>query len=82
MDAVTTAVSKQVAKIDLQGSKSIDFWSAPSGTIYLLVTIEANAVNKEVKSAVNTSFKNDKALWQQFQSKQGMEGLEKEFPTD
>jgi len=35
-----------------------------------------------VKNAVKTSFKNDQALWQQFQSQQALEGLEKEFPTE
>ena len=82
VDAVTTAVSKQVAKVDLQGSKGIDSWQAPSGTLYMLVTVPESTVNKEVKTAVKTSMKNDQALWQQFQSKQALDGLEKEFPTD
>ncbi|MBU1989261.1 LPP20 family lipoprotein [bacterium] len=82
VDQVTTAVSKQVAKIDLQGSKAIDAWTAPSGALYLLVTVPEATVNSEVKAAVKTSFKNDQALWQQFQSKNALEGLEKEFPTE
>ena len=82
VDQVATAVSKQVAKIDLQGSKAIDAWTAPSGNLYLLVTVPEGTVNGEVKKAVKTSFKNDEALWQQFQSKQALEGLDKEFPTD
>ena len=82
VDAVTTAVSKQVAKVDLQGSKGVDTWTSPSGALYMLVTVPEATVNCEVKAAVKTSFKNDKALWQQFQSKQAMDGLEKEFPTN
>ena len=82
VDAVTTAVSKQVAKVDLQGSKGVDVWTAPSGSLYMLVTVPEATVNGEVKEAVKTSFKNDKALWQQFQSKQAMDGLDKEFPTE
>ena len=82
VDTVNTAVSKQVAKVDLQGSKGVDVWSAPSGDLYMLVTVPEATVNGEVKAAVTTSFKNDKALWQQFQSKQAMDGLEKEFPTE
>ncbi len=82
VDKVTTAVTKQVAKVDLQGSKAVDSWTAPSGNLYLLVTVPESTVNKEVKKAVSSSFKNDNALWQQFQSKQALESLEKEFPTN
>ncbi|WP_457745448.1 LPP20 family lipoprotein [Sulfurimonas sp.] len=86
VDKVTTAVTKQVAKVDLQGSKAIDMWQAPSGALYMLVTVPEENVNNEVqkayKKAVKSSFNNDNALWQQFQSKQALESLEKEFPTE
>ena len=82
VDKVTTAVTKQVAKVNLQGSKMVDSWTSNKGTLYVLVTVPEAAVNGEVKEAVKTSFKNDEALWQQFQSKQALEGLDKEFPTD
>jgi len=84
VDMVTTAVTKQVAKVDLQGSKAVDMWNAPSGAIYMLVTVPEASVNSEVKKAIGapSSFQNDNALWQQFQSKQAMEGLENEFPTN
>jgi len=82
VDAVATAVTKQVAKVDLKGSKAVDVWNAPSGALYMLVTVPSSQVNKEVQNAVKTSFKNDNALWQQFQSKNALEGLEKEFPTN
>ncbi|MFT5659455.1 MAG: hypothetical protein ACI9TV_000071 [Sulfurimonas sp.] len=82
VDMVTTAVSKQLAKVDLQGSKGIDTWDAPSGTLYMLVTVPASGVNQEVKNAVRTSFKSDNALWQQFKSKQALDSLDAEFPTE
>jgi LPP20 lipoprotein len=82
VDQVNTAVSKQIAKVDLQGSKGVDAWTAPSGSLYMLVTVPEATVNGEVKAAVKTSFKNDQALWQQFQAKNALEGLDKEFPTD
>ena len=81
VDKVTTAVSKQVAKVDLTGSKAIDSWNAPSGALFLLVTVDETNVNKKVKDTLKSSFKNDNALWQQFQSKQSLKGLEKEFAT-
>ena len=82
VDQVNTAVSKQLAKVVLQGSKAVDSWQAPSGALYLLVTVPEATVNGEVKNAVKTSFKNDQALWQQFQSQQALESLDKEFPTN
>ena len=82
VDQVATAVSKQVAKIDLQGSKGVDAWTTNGGTLYMLVTVPEGSVNGKVKNAVRTSFKNDQALWQQFQSKNALEELEKEFPTN
>ncbi|MEA2091411.1 MAG: LPP20 family lipoprotein [Campylobacterota bacterium] len=82
VDQVTTAVSKQIAKVDLQGSKAVDSWTAPSGSIYMLVTVPESTVNGEVKKAVKTSYQNEQALWQQFQSKNALEALDKEFPTD
>ena len=86
VDKVTTAVTKQVAKVDLKNSKAIDMWNAPSGAIYMLVVVPQKDVNQEVKKVykktVDSSFQNDNALWQQFQSKQALENLEKEFPTE
>jgi hypothetical protein len=84
VDQVNTAVSKQIAKVDLKGSKGVDVWSAPSGDLYMLVTVPQSAVNEKVKETIKngSSLKNDNALWQQFQSKQALEGLDKEFPTD
>ncbi len=82
VDKVTTAVSKQVAKVDLSGSKPVDAWQSDAGTLYLLVTVPESTVNGEVKAAVKSSLRNENALWQQFQSKQALEGLEKEFPTN
>lgn len=86
VDKVTTAVTKQVAKVTLKNSKGIDMWNAPSGAIYMLVVVPQKDVNQEVKKVykktVDSSFQNDNALWQQFQSKQALENLEKEFPSE
>jgi len=85
VDKVTTAVTKQIAKVDLRGSKAVDMWQAPSGAIYMLVTVPKKEMNeilkKEIKKSLS-SFKNDDALWQQFQSKQALEALDKEFSDE
>ena len=82
-DKVSTQVSKQVAKVSLKGSKQLNFWQHPKNkTIYILVGMDENSMNEEIQNTVKSSYKNDQALWQQFQSKNALESLEKEFPTD
>jgi len=82
-DKVSTQVSNQVAKVSLSGSKQIKFWQNPGNSdIYVLVGVSENAMNEEIKNKVKSSYKNDDALWQQFQAKNALEALEKEFPTD
>lgn len=83
VDKVTTAVSKQVAQVTLQGSKQMKYWQNPkTSTIYVMVAVPEGTVNESAKQAVQTSYKNDNALWQQFQSKNALESLEKEFPSN
>jgi len=82
IDKVTTAVTKQVAKINLKNSKVVNIWNAPSGAIYMLITVPQKNINFTVKSALKSSFKNDNALWQQFQSKQAQKDLNSEFPIN
>jgi len=83
VDKVVTSVTKQVAKVDLSGSKQVKFWQNPkTGAIYVLVAVPSKEINEKVKEAVKSSFKNDNALWQQFQAKQALDSLDKEFPTE
>ena len=85
VDLVTTSVTKQVTKLTLKGSKAVDYWEAPSGAIYMLVVIPETNVNATAKKALKhslSSYKDDDKLWQQFQSKQALEALDKEFPTN
>ena len=86
VDKVSKAVTAQIAKVDLKGSKAVDMWNAPSGAMYLLVTVPESVVNGTVKDTIqktlDSSYKNDDARWQQFQSKQALDDLNKEFPTD
>jgi hypothetical protein len=82
VDMVTTAVTKQVAQVDLKGSKAVDMWTSPSGNLFMLVTVPEETVNSVVKSAVKSSFNNDDVRWQQFQSEQALKSLDAEFPTN
>ena len=82
-DKVSTQVSNQSAKASLRGSKQVKFWQNPGNNdIYVLVGLDESIMNGEIKKQVKSSFKNDDALWQQFQAKNALEELEKQFPTD
>ena len=78
-DKVATQVSKQAAEVSLKGSKQIRLWKHNNGTVYVLVGVAKRPFNKAVKNQVESSYKNDDALWQQFQSKNALEALDKEF---
>lgn len=86
VDVVTTVVSKQVAKVNLVQSKKMKEHTSKNGDLYVLVTVPDETVNEQVKVAfqdgLKSSFKDNNAMWQQFQSKQSLESLDKEFPTN
>ncbi len=77
VDQMTQAVDDQIANVDLSRSKTADYWQAPSGNIYILMTVPEDYINKKVKDIAKTSFKNDNALWQQFQASQAFEAMDK-----
>ena len=76
VDHVTQAVSDQLAKVDLSGSKLVDAWNAPSGALYVLVVMPEKTINDKVKGTVKTSLNNDDALWQQFQASKAFDALD------
>jgi len=82
VDAVTKAVTDQAANVKLSNSKAIDMWTAPSGTLYVLMVVPEEEVNGVIKNAVKSSFKNDNARWQEFKASQAFDELNKQFPTN
>ena len=82
VDHVTTSVTSQLAGETLSQSKAVDMWTAPSGALYMLVTIPEDAVNSVVKNSVKTSLDNDNARWQQYRSEDAQKKLDAAFPTD
>jgi ribosomal protein S20 len=76
VDQMTSAVDDQLANIDLAGSKAIDLWTSPSGTLYLLVTIAEDTINATVKSTAKNSLKNESALWQKFQASKAFDSMD------
>jgi uncharacterized membrane protein len=77
VDKVVANVSKQLAKQDLSGSKVSKLWISKSGTLYVLVVMQdPSKVTAAINETVKTSFKNDQALWQQFQAKKAQDELD------
>jgi uncharacterized protein YkwD len=83
VDKVTSSVSQQVASQTLQGSVQKGSWVSPCNELYVLMALDAAVVQAAVKQQVNSSYKNEKALWQQFQAQKAQDELssaiEKEF---
>jgi len=76
VDKMTQAVDDQMAKVSLSRSKLSDFWQAPSGNIYVLMTVPEDYINEKVKATAKTSLKNDNALWQQFQASKAFDAMD------
>lgn len=69
-------VSRQVSRQSLEGSRQLKRWLAPDGTLVLLVGVTNN---NPIKNTLKTSLRNEEALWQQFQSKQALDELDKQL---
>ncbi|MGB5866278.1 MAG: LPP20 family lipoprotein [Arcobacteraceae bacterium] len=65
-DKANSKVSKQLASQTLQGSRGVESWQSKTGTLYVLVGLNSEVVKQGMESAVKTSFKNDKAMYQKF----------------
>ncbi|WP_300363437.1 LPP20 family lipoprotein [Hydrogenimonas sp.] len=81
VERVVENVSKQVARVTLHDSQQEAYWENPAdGSIYLLVKVDRDKVDETAKQAIVSSYRNDEALWQQFQAKQALKALDEEFP--
>ncbi len=76
VDKVNTAVSKLITHETLVGSKIYRTHKNPkTGVLFTLVGVDKANLQDNVKQAVNSSMKNDKALWQKFQAGKAQEEL-------
>ncbi|MFH1961572.1 MAG: LPP20 family lipoprotein [bacterium] len=82
VDKVASQVSKQIAAEVLNGSRQKDMWVSPSGDIYILMIVDTSLIKQAVKDGIESSCKNDAALWQQFQAKNAHEELNKEVDKE
>ncbi len=82
VDKVSSQVSKQVANQTINGSRQKDSWISPSSNLYVLVAVDSSIAKQAIKNAVQTSLKNEQALWQQFQAKKAYDELDKEIDKE
>jgi hypothetical protein len=84
VDKVTTSVSRQLSSQTLTGTVQKAIWLSPCEELYVLASIDSGVVAASVKNSVTTSYKNENALWQQFQAKKAQDDLDaaiqSEFP--
>lgn len=79
IDKLAKQVSKQVSNETLIGSRQKDIWISPSSELYVLVIMDQDMVKNMIRNAVQSSYKNDDARWQQFKAQKGNEELDKEI---
>ncbi len=82
VDRVSVQVSKQVAYQTIRGSRQVSMWRSPCGELFVLVGVDPEMVKQFIKSQVETSLRNERALWQMYQAKKGFEELEKEIEKE
>jgi len=81
-DKVLTSVTKQITSQELNGSTAQEMWISRSGRLYVLVKMPRTNAMSAAKDAVNTSFKNDRAMWQKFQAKEAQAELDNEIEKE
>lgn len=79
IDKVSSQVSRQVANQVLSGSRQQNIWQSQCNELWVLVALDPELVKEQTKKAVESSYKNDNALWQQFQAKKAYDELDKEL---
>ena len=82
VDKMASDVSKQVSKQAISGSHQKAAWISKTNTLYVLVAVNPEIIKNAMTQTVQTSMRNEKAMWQQFQAKKGFEELEKEIDKE
>lgn len=79
VDNLYASIANSVKPKNLYLQETLESWTTPSGKMYIHVIAPKSSFDTELKKAVKLSYVNDQALWFNFNSKQSMSHLEKEF---
>ena len=82
VDRVSAQVSKQVAYQTIRGSKQKEIWMSPCNELFVLVTVDPDMVKEFIKAQVETSLRNEQALWQLYQARKAYEELDREIEKE
>jgi ribosomal protein S20 len=82
VDRVSVQVSKQVAYQTIRGSRQQNIWMSPCNELYVLVGVDPKMVKDFIKTQVETSLRNEQALWQLYQAKKAYQELDKEIDKE
>ncbi len=82
VDRVSVQVSKQVAYQTIRGSKQVAMWRSPCGELFVLVAVDPGTVKEFIKTQLETSLRNEKALWQMYQAKKAWKELDEEIDKE
>jgi len=82
VDRVSVQVSKQVAYQTIRGSKQVALWRSPCNELFVLVSVDPKMVKDFIKAQVETSLRNEQALWQLYQAKKAYQELDKEIEKE
>lgn len=75
VDRVNTSVTKQITDETLVGTRVFTSKVSPNGMLYVLLGVDESAAAQATSAAIQSSMKNDSALWQQFKAKLGQSEL-------
>jgi hypothetical protein len=78
-DKSSESVSKQIASQTLEGTVVKDTWISKSNTLYILMVVDTKEVISMMEDAMNTSFKNNKAMYQKFLASKAQDELSNEL---
>ena len=79
VDQVNTSVSKLITSETLIGSRLFKSKVGPTGSMYVIVGLDSNNVQKAAEDSIKSSMKNDEALWQQFKANKAQDELAAEI---
>ena len=80
-DQSSEQVSKQIASETLSGTKAKTVWISKSGTMYVLMVLDTEAIIEQMDKSIKTSMGNEKAVYQKFLAKKAQDELSKELET-
>ncbi len=79
VDMVNSLVSNQITVQSLKGTRIIKQITSPTGTLYVAVGFDKELYEGFINESLNTSYKNEKALWQKAMSDKAFEDLKKDI---